>query len=119
MAIVISGKELATIRRNKMKEEVIEFGKKYSRLPHLVVILVGNNPASKSYVAGKEKACNEIGIKSSIIRLDENISEDELLKKIDEINNDKEIDGLLVQLPLPKHIDENKVINRKSVYNLN
>ena len=82
---------------------------------HLVVILVGNNPASKSYVAGKEKACNEIGIKSTIMRLDEFISEAELLKKIDEINKDESIDGLLVQLPLPKHIDENKIINAISI----
>ena len=115
IANIVSGTELSKDLRCQMKEKVLGYAKQGLRLPHLVVILVGNNPASKSYVAGKEKACNEIGIKSSIIRLDENISEDELLKKIDEINNDKEIDGLLVQLPLPKHIDENKVINRISI----
>ena len=111
MATVISGKELATIRRNKMKEEVIEFGKKYSRLPHLVVILVGDNPASVSYVTGKGKACEEIGIKNTTIKKPENITEKELLNIIDELNNDSTVDGILVQLPLPKHINPDLVIN--------
>ena len=111
MAIVISGKELATIRRNKMKDEVIEFGKKYSRLPHLVVILVGDNPASVSYVTGKGKACEEIGIKNTTIKKPENITEKELLEIIDELNNDSTVDGILVQLPLPKHINPDLVIN--------
>ena len=115
IANIISGTELSKDLRCKMKERVLEYKNKGLRLPHLVVILVGNNPASKSYVAGKEKACNEIGIASSIIRLDENITEAELLKKIDEINKDDSIDGLLVQLPLPKHIDESKVINAISI----
>ena len=111
MAVVISGKELATLRRNKMKEEVIEFGKKYSRLPHLVVILVGDNPASVSYVTGKGKACEEIGIKNTTIKKPENITEKELLNIIDELNNDSTVDGILVQLPLPKHINPDLVIN--------
>ena len=111
MAIVISGKELATIRRNSMKEEVIEFGKKYNRLPHLVVILVGDNPASVSYVTGKGKACVEIGIKNTTITKPENITEKELLNMIDELNNDDTVDGILVQLPLPKHINPDLVIN--------
>lgn len=111
MAIVISGKELATIRRNKMREDVIEFGKKYSRLPHLVVILVGDNPASVSYVTGKGKACEEIGIKNTTIKKPENITEKELLNIIDELNNDSTVDGILVQLPLPKHINPDLVIN--------
>ncbi len=115
IANIISGTELSKELRLKMKEKVLEYKNKGLRIPHLVVILVGNNPASKSYVAGKEKACNEIGINSTIIRLDENITEAELLKKIDEINKDESIDGLLVQLPLPKHIDETKVINAISI----
>ena len=115
IANIISGTELSKELRLKMKNEVIEMSKQGFRLPHLVVILVGNNPASKSYVAGKEKACKEIGIDSTIIRLDENISEEDLLKKIDEINNDESIDGLLVQLPLPKHINEDKIINAISI----
>lgn len=111
MATVISGKELATIRRNSMKEEVVEFGKKYNRLPHLVVILVGDNPASVSYVTGKGKACEEIGIKNTTIKKPETISEKELLDIIDELNNDSTVDGILVQLPLPKHINPDLVIN--------
>jgi methylenetetrahydrofolate dehydrogenase (NADP+)/methenyltetrahydrofolate cyclohydrolase len=111
MAIVISGKELATIRRNKMKEDVLEFAKKYDRLPHLVVILVGDNPASVSYVTGKGKACEEIGIKNTTIKKPENITEKELLEIIDELNNDSTVDGILVQLPLPKHINPDLVIN--------
>ena len=111
MATVISGKELATIRRNKMKEEVIEFGKKYSRLPHLVVILVGDNPASVSYVTGKGKACEEIGIKNTKIKKPDTITEKELLDIIDELNKDDSVDGILVQLPLPRHINSDLVIN--------
>ena len=112
MAIVISGKELATIRRNKMKEEVIEFGKKYDRLPHLVVILVGEDPGSVSYVTGKGKACVEIGIKNTTIKKPVTITEEELLNMIDELNNDDTVDGILVQLPLPKHINSDLVIKK-------
>ena len=115
IANIVSGTELSKDLRLKMKDKVQEYAKKGLRLPHLVVILVGNNPASKSYVTAKDKACSEIGIKSTIIKLDESISEEELLNKIDEINKDDSIDGLLVQLPLPKHIDENKVINKISI----
>jgi len=111
MATVISGKELATIRRNAMREEVIEFSKKYDRLPHLVVILVGDNPASVSYVTGKGKACEEIGIKNTTIKKPDTISEKELLNIIDDLNNDSTVDGILVQLPLPKHINPDLVIN--------
>ena len=112
MAIVISGKELATLRRNKMKEEVIEFGKKYPRLPHLVVILVGEDPGSVSYVTGKGKACVEIGIQNTTIKKPVTITEEELLNIIDELNNDDTVDGILVQLPLPKHINSDLVIKR-------
>ena len=112
MAIVISGKELATLRRNKMKEEVIEFGKKYPRLPHLVVILVGEDPGSVFYVTGKGKACVEIGIQNTTIKKPVTITEDELLNLIDELNNDDTVDGILVQLPLPKHINSDLVIKR-------
>ena len=112
MAVVISGKELATLRRNKMKEEVIEFGKKYPRLPHLVVILVGEDPGSVSYVTGKGKACVEIGIQNTTIKKPVTITEEELLNLIDELNNDNTVDGILVQLPLPKHINSDLVIKR-------
>jgi methylenetetrahydrofolate dehydrogenase (NADP+)/methenyltetrahydrofolate cyclohydrolase len=80
-------------------------------LPHLVAILIGNNGASETYVASKIKNCQEIGFESSLIRYDENITENKLLEKIVELNNDENVDGILVQLPLPKHIDEQKLIN--------
>ena len=83
MAQIISGKELATLRRTAMANEVIEFGKKYSRLPHLVVILVGEDPGSVSYVTGKGKACVEIGIKNTTIKKPVTITEKELLDIID------------------------------------
>lgn len=79
------------------------------RPPHLVAILVGNDGGSMTYVGAKEKACHEVGFLGSVIRYDETVTEAELLEKIDEINNDSQIDGLIVQLPLPSHIDENKV----------
>jgi methylenetetrahydrofolate dehydrogenase (NADP+)/methenyltetrahydrofolate cyclohydrolase len=81
------------------------------RAPHLAAILTGNNGASETYVASKVKTCGEIGYGSTLIRLEETIQEQELLQKIHDLNNDDEIDGILVQLPLPKHISEAKVIN--------
>jgi len=112
MAIVISGKELAKNKRDEMKNLVPELEEKYGRRPNLAVILVGEDVGSKSYVAGKEKACFEIGIGNTTIRKPRDISEEDLLSIIDELNNDDNVDGILVQLPLPKHIDETLVINR-------
>lgn len=106
--MIISGTELSKNLREEMKNEVLSYK---GRLPHLVVILVGDNPASKSYVTGKDKACAQIGIKSTIIKKEETITEAELIDLIKEINNDDSVDGLLVQLPLPKHINEDLVIN--------
>ena len=111
MATVISGKELATLRRNKMKEEVLTFNEKYGRVPHLAVVLVGEDPGSVSYVTGKEKACIEIGIKNTTIRKPDTISQDELLDIVNELNKDDSVDGILVQLPLPKHMDSDFIIN--------
>ncbi len=79
-------------------------------MPHLAAILVGNDPASETYVASKVKNCKEIGIESSLFRYESSISEEMLLQKIEELNSDKKIDGILVQVPLPKHISEKKVI---------
>ena len=79
--------------------------------PHLTAILIGHNGASETYVASKIKNCAEIGFQSSLIRFDENVSESELIQKLEELNNDATVDGILVQLPLPKHIDDQKVIN--------
>lgn len=109
-AEIISGKLLSQELKDEMKDKMPALVERYGRAPHLVVILVGNNPSSVSYVTGKEKACVYVGIKNTTIRLDETISEDELLTKIVELNNDDSVDGILVQLPLPKHISENKVI---------
>ena len=106
----ISGKELTARLRAEMAEEVKGFPAKYGRVPHLAVVLVGDNPASVSYVTGKAKASAEVGIRNTTIRRPESISEAELLELIASLNADAEVDGILVQLPLPKHIDESKVI---------
>lgn len=82
----------------------------YGRTPNLAVILVGDDPGSVSYVAGKSKAANEIGIRNNTIRLEATVAESELLALVEELNRDDDVDGILVQLPLPKHISENKVI---------
>lgn len=108
--MVISGKELSIELKARMAEQVATFGEKYGRVPHLVVILVGNDPGSVSYVTGKSKACEVVGIKNTTIRHEESISEDELLDEIRQLNADDSVDGILVQLPLPKHISEAKVI---------
>ena len=109
-ATIISGKLLSQELKDLMKLQVQELEKKYGRVPHLVVILVGNNPSSISYVTGKEKACNYVGIKNTTIKLADTISEKELLSIVNDLNKDDLVDGILVQLPLPKHISESKII---------
>ena len=94
----------------EMAERVATFPAEYGRLPHLVVILVGEDPGSVSYVKGKAKASAEVGIRNTTIRRPDTITEDELLGMIAELNADDGVDGILVQLPLPKHIDEDKII---------
>lgn len=111
MAVIISGKEIATVKKNAMKEEVIKLENKYGRLPQLAVILVGEDPGSVSYVKGKEKACLEVGIKNMTIQRPSSITQEELLKIIADLNQDENVDGILVQLPLPKHINQTFVIN--------
>ena len=111
MAIVLSGKDLASRKRAEMTLEVENLYKKYGKKPHLAVILVGEDPGSVSYVAGKEKACIEVGLENTTIRKESSITEAELLGIIDDLNNDDSINGILVQLPLPKHINADKVIN--------
>jgi methylenetetrahydrofolate dehydrogenase (NADP+) / methenyltetrahydrofolate cyclohydrolase len=111
MSNIISGKELSKEIRQQVKQEVEILKKNYGKVPHLVVILVGEDPASNSYGTAKEKACINAGMKSTLIRKKETIKEEELLGMIDDLNNDSDVHGILVQLPLPKHIDENKVIN--------
>lgn len=108
--MIVSGNELAAELKAKMAADVVEYTKQYGRPPHLVVILVGNNPASVSYVTGKAKDAEEVGFRGTTILKDENISEQELVELIEQLNEDKEVDGILVQLPLPKHISEDRII---------
>lgn len=108
--MIISGKDLSTSLKAEMARQVATFPEKYGRVPHLVVILVGNDPGSQTYVKNKAKACDVVGIKNTTIRLPEETPEAELLGKIAELNADDSVDGILVQLPLPKQISEPKVI---------
>ena len=108
--MIISGKELSAKLKADMAVQVAGFPEKYGRVPHLVVILVGDDPASVSYVKGKAKASEVVGIKNTTIRKPADITEAELLALIDTLNADPEVDGILVQLPLPEHISEAKVI---------
>lgn len=108
--MIISGKDLAVELKKEMAADVVKYTQQYGRPPHLVVILVGNDPASVSYVTGKAKDSEEVGFKNTTIRKDESITEAELVALIEELNADKEVDGVLVQLPLPKHISEDRII---------
>lgn len=108
--MIISGKELSAKLKAEMTAQVAVLGKEYGRVPHLVVILVGEDPGSVSYVTGKAKASTEVGIRNTTLRRPDTISEAELLGLIAELNADDGVDGILVQLPLPKHIDGDKVI---------
>lgn len=108
--MIISGKELSAKLKAEMAAQVSSFPEKYGRVPHLVVILVGDDPASVSYVTGKAKASQVVGIENTTIRRPSDISEEELLGLIRELNADDTVDGILVQLPLPEHISEARVI---------
>lgn len=108
--MIISGKDLAAELKAQMAADVKNYTAQYGRVPHLVVILVGEDPASVSYVTGKAKDSVEVGFKNTTIRRPADVSEKEILDLIEQLNQDKEVDGILVQLPLPKHISEEKVI---------
>lgn len=110
MSEIINGKEVARSLRESMAAKVVELNAKYGRTPNLVVILVGDDPGSVSYVTGKAKAATEVGIRNTTLRREATITEAELLDIVRELNADDDVDGILVQLPLPKHIDDNKVI---------
>lgn len=111
MAEIIDGKLVSATVRKNITEEVKNFINETGKTPGLAVILVGNDPASAVYVRNKHKACLEVGINSYEITMPEDTTEEELLAKIEELNNDGNVDGILVQLPLPKHISEDKIIN--------
>lgn len=106
---ILDGKEVSAKIKEDIKRDAAEFTAQHGRKPHLVAILVGNDGGSETYVASKMRNCELVGFDSTNIRYDSNISETELLAKIAEINQDDTIDGLIVQLPLPKHIDPEKV----------
>ena len=108
--MIISGKELSTRMKADMAAQVATFPEKYGRVPHLVVILVGEDPAIQSYVRGKGKACEAVGIRNTTILKPASITERELLDIIEKLNDDGGVDGILVQLPLPDHIDEARII---------
>lgn len=108
---ILDGKKASQAIRDELKIEVAQLSIEGKKVPHLAAILVGNNGASETYVAAKVKACEEVGFKSTLIRMEETTTENKLLSKIEELNNDPDVDGILVQLPIPAHISEEKVIN--------
>lgn len=107
---ILDGRKTSAAIKEEIAKEVQEITEKGLRKPHLAAIIVGGNPASKTYVASKDRACKKVGLNSTILELDEQISEGELIAKIRELNTNDDIDGFIVQLPLPKHIDEQKVL---------
>ena len=108
--MILSGKELSDKIKSQLAEEVATFPAQYGRVPHLAVVLVGDDPASATYVRNKGKACERIGIKNTTIHLPAETSEEALLEQIRLLNEDEGVDGVLVQLPLPEHIDELKAL---------
>jgi len=109
--ILLDGKATAAAIKKEIAAKVEDMVSRGERRPHLTAILVGEDGASKTYVANKEKSCGEVGFDSTVLRLPESTSEEELLSEIDRLNRDDSVDGFIIQLPLPKHIDEQKVIN--------
>jgi len=110
MATILDGKKVSQIYRERFKEEIEGYLSRGLRRPSLAVVLVGNDPASQVYVNNKRKACQKVGINSLFYHLQEDTSEEQLLELIEELNRNPEVDGILVQLPLPKHINPRRVI---------
>ena len=108
--VIIDGKETAMEIKQEIAKEVKRMMAAGEKQPHLAAILVGHDGGSETYVANKVKACDECGFKSTLIRFEDDITEDELLQAIDKLNHNDDVDGFIVQLPLPRHIDEQKVI---------
>ena len=109
--MILSGKDLASKLKENLRSYVKDLEKVAGSTPHLAVIIVGDNPASQSYVKGKSKACEEVGIRNTTVTLPEDVTEQELLQTINELNLNQDVHGILVQLPLPSHIDEHRVMN--------
>ena len=108
--MIIDGKKISAVLREKLKEKVSKLKSTYNAVPGLAVILIGEDPPSKIYVKNKEKSAIEVGINSEVIRYPDNVEEKVVLNKIKELNENDKVSGILVQLPLPKHIDKRKVI---------
>lgn len=108
---LLDGKLVSRSVKEKVKDKTDLLKKEGKKTPHLAAILVGNNGASETYVASKVKSCEEVGFKSSLLRFEETISEQELINAIEKLNNDEDVDGILVQLPLPKQINEETIIS--------
>lgn len=107
---ILDGKKVAREIQENIKQEVHQLKLKSQKTPHIAAVLVGNNPASETYVNNKIKACDNVGFQSTLIRLNETISETKLIDEIHKLNDNPDIDGFIVQLPLPKHINEQKII---------
>ena len=108
---ILDGRKAAQAIKDKLKLDTAQLGIEGKKLPHLVAVLIGNNGASETYVAAKVKACEEVGFKSTLLRFEDTVSELRLLDQIRDLNNDPDVDGILVQLPLPEHISEDMVID--------
>ena len=108
--LILDGRQVANEVLENTSREIEVIKSKKVRLPGLAVLLIGENPASHTYVKNKEKTCNKLGIYSEVIKLQNNITEKDILKLVESLNSNSKIDGILVQLPLPKHLDSNKVI---------
>ena len=108
--MILDGKQLSQELKDEMRQEVDALAQKYGRRPCLMVVIVGNNPASQSYVRGKIKATEYVGFDGSLVSLPEDVTEDALIAEIERLNQNELVDGILVQLPLPKHISEDRVI---------
>jgi len=107
---LIDGKAVAAQIKEEITKEVAQIKKDGGKIPHLAAILVGHDGGSETYVANKVRTCEDVGFKSSLIRYEDDVTEEELLRKVEELNNDSDIDGFIVQLPLPEHISSQKIL---------
>ena len=108
---ILDGAAVSAHIKDQLKQEVAQLKASGGKTPHLAAVLVGNNPASEAYVGNKVRTCEELGYESTLLRFDPSISEADLLNEVKKLNDNKDVDGILVQLPLPKHISEDAVIN--------
>lgn len=110
--MLLDGKALSNKIKQELKQEISTLVEKYGNVPTLSIVVVGSNPASEIYVRNKVKSATNIGMKATVTKLDENVTMEELIKVVDDLNNDKEVNGIIVQLPLPKHLHEQTIIDR-------